>query len=504
MDNVTQEDELFKREQALEVLRNSYAMYERSKVDMKRGRKNKLDKDGNRVYSDKSIEDTMKLMETMQNDVIEQYKQLGGDVNELKKTTVSKAANKKSEILKALKRAEEEDLRKSELDKIKNELSERFKKEKPTEVEENTKEEELSEKPVEMPKMFAEEASDTNVEDMKKVEQVVFERVAKTATATADIQTEVTATEEEMHIDVDPKKMQTIANKIKYDVIPLPSKGECYPSKLNRVPVAYLTAYDENMIVSPNLYKEGTLIDHLLESKILSNELTAGTMLPGDRDAVILWLRASGYGNMFPVLATDNVTGKQFESEIDLTTIKFKPFKLKGDKNGYFSFTLPVTKDEVKFKFLTYSEILELDRREKAENSDARKTSLTNMIMSIEEILEVDQDIDSQMRVRMNSAISALRDYGQTVSDSNSFTHQVTNRLRRSIVSVNGITDEKYLDEYVEYMNVRDSSALRKYIIENEPGLDFNVKVPRPESLGGGSIEMFLTLDQYLFLTVSE
>ena len=60
----------------------------------------------------------------------------------------------------------------------------------------------------------------------------------------------------------------------------------------------------------------------------------------------------------------------------------------------------------------------------------------------------------------------------------------------------------KYIEDYVYKMNVRDSSALRKYISENEPGIDFNITVERPESLGGGSIRMFLTLDQFIFLNI--
>ena len=56
-----------------------------------------------------------------------------------------------------------------------------------------------------------------------------------------------------------------------YDMVPLPSKGECYKSKISKVPVAYLTAYDENMIVSPNLYRDNMIIDTMLKHKILKS-----------------------------------------------------------------------------------------------------------------------------------------------------------------------------------------------------------------------------------------
>ena len=68
--------------------------------------------------------------------------------------------------------------------------------------------------------------------------------------------TETVIAEDTMFNDID--------QSVQYDVIQLPSNGQCYKNKLDRVPVAYLTAYDENIITSPNLYKDGIVIDFLL------------------------------------------------------------------------------------------------------------------------------------------------------------------------------------------------------------------------------------------------
>jgi len=80
----------------------------------------------------------------------------------------------------------------------------------------------------------------------------------------------------------------------------------------------------------------------------------------------------------------------------------------------------------------------------------------------------------------------------------------VTNRLELQVMAVDGNTDRKYVREFVRNMSVRDSSALRKYIAANEPGIDYNIEIEKPESLGGGSMRVFLQLDQYLFLNVAE
>ena len=84
------------------------------------------------------------------------------------------------------------------------------------------------------------------------------------------------------------------------------------------------------------------------------------------------------------------------------------------------------------------------------------------------------------------------------------YNHALTNRLNLLIMAVNGITDKKYISDFIRKMPVRDSSALRKYITNNEPGVDYNITVERPESLGGGSVTTFLQLDQFLFLNIAD
>ena len=55
----------------------------------------------------------------------------------------------------------------------------------------------------------------------------------------------------------DPRE---IPSYVQYDMLPLPSKGECYDNGMSTIAVSYLTANDENMIVSPNLYHDGLIL----------------------------------------------------------------------------------------------------------------------------------------------------------------------------------------------------------------------------------------------------
>jgi hypothetical protein len=53
-------------------------------------------------------------------------------------------------------------------------------------------------------------------------------------------------------------------------------------------------------------------------------------------------------------------------------------------------------------------------------------------------------------------------------------------------------------------MPARDSLMLRKYINDNRPGINFDIEVERPESLGGGSFKTFLNWDDSVFLNISD
>ena len=460
----------------LALLKNSYDMYEKSKEETEFVMKNRLDKNGNRKYSDSRLSDTMKLMQIMQDDIERKYVELGGNVEELK----AKKRGRKSG-----------DSRKKLLTEILKKEKERATLEAMKELKENDTNGKNTVDSDEFPTFDGSEPSP--LDDVSDVMHD-YEEVEETGEVNED---------DYRHVNLDASKAQ--GSNIKYDVIPIPSKGEAYKSKLKKIPVAYLTAYDENLIVSPNLYKDGSFLDYMLKTKIMTNEIDPDDLLPGDRDAIILWLRGSGYGPEYPVTATDNVTGEKFETVVDLTQLKPKKFTLKGDANGYFNFELPFSKDKIKFKFLSYKDLKKLEKMEENENVKLKKGKVDEICDQLREYMSNDDDIDRPLKLKLNEAIKTISEYSNSIPvDSDIlFSHSVTNKLTESIVSVNGVTDRKYISEYVMYMNVRDSSALRRYITDNEPGIDFNVTVEKPASLGGGSLTMFLTLDQFIFLNIA-
>lgn len=226
-----------------------------------------------------------------------------------------------------------------------------------------------------------------------------------------------------------------------YDIIPLPSEGKLYKNKKSKIKVSFLTAADENILTSPNLLESGDFLEILLNRKILEPELRYRDLLPGDRDAIMIWLRATGYGEMYPVTILDE-NDKPFDTEVDLTKLKVKRLPVEPDAEGLFSFTLPVSKSIVKFKLLTIGEVDELEKL-------------------------------AQFLKEENNLINT----------------EATLLLESQIVEVDGIREKDYISDFIETMRIMDSKKLKTYIADINCGIDMNVTFGTP---GGGSVTRFL------------
>ena len=134
--------------------------------------------------------------------------------------------------------------------------------------------------------------------------------------------------------------------------VTLPSKGLLYPedSPLRKgiIEMKYMTAREEDILTNPNLINNGTVIDKLLESLIVT-PINYNELLTGDKDAVLVAARVLGYGSDY----TFEYRGEKIT--IDLNNIEDKPLdeSLVIEGKNEFTFTLPTSKKEITFKFLT-------------------------------------------------------------------------------------------------------------------------------------------------------
>ena len=290
-----------------------------------------------------------------------------------------------------------------------------------------------------------------------------------------------------------------------YDVIALPSNGQCYKHKSSRIPVAYLTAYDENIITSPNLYRDGLVIDYLVKHKVMNKSINVDELVTGDVDAIVLFLRATSYGVDFPIIVNDPETGEPIETTVDLTSFKTKEFKLKGDENGHFSYTLPKSGVEVKFRYLTRKDENDLVLLTKIEGKGTITTDLKDTTRVLNTVLASDDVLSGTEKTEILNGIRKIDEWAEKIGKKydSKYNHVITNRMEMQITAVNGNYDRKFIREFIYNMPASDSLALRRYISDNEPGINFEIEVERPKSLGGGSFKTFLEWDDNVFFNIA-
>jgi hypothetical protein len=215
------------------------------------------------------------------------------------------------------------------------------------------------------------------------------------------------------------------------ETIELPSKGLLYPADSplasGRIEMKYMTAKEEDILTNQNYIKQGTVIDKLLQSMIIS-KINYDDLLICDKDAVMIASRILGYGKDYKFKYAPNSTGISEDVIVDLTTLEEKHLDeslIKTPSTNEFSFTLPHTKNQITFKLLTHG--------------DEKK---------------IDQDLQGLKKIDPKA------------------NPEVSTRWKHIITSVNGDKSLKTIREFVDnYLLAKDSRALREHISSIIPGI---------------------------------
>jgi hypothetical protein len=237
--------------------------------------------------------------------------------------------------------------------------------------------------------------------------------------------------------------------QIPFDIIELPSLGKLYPENTSKVKVEYLVSNDENILTSLNLINNGQVFDVLLQRKVKDLPFRSDDLLIGDRNAILIWLRATAYGVKYPVRVNDPNSGEEIEGELDLSKLKPKFLSEQPDENGLFTFTLPVSGKVVKLKLLTVKDERDLFQA-------------------------------SEQKMKKGSSISTL----------------LTDRLARIIKSFDGNTDAIHIYNQVQMMLAGDSLAIRKHYELIEPGYESKIDIDLPS---GGVVNSFFRIGPDFF-----
>ena len=225
-------------------------------------------------------------------------------------------------------------------------------------------------------------------------------------------------------------KLDSLLPKVVSDYVDLPSQGYFYENGIDKLMVEYMTAADEQYLLSENYIKNGTGIELLAKNKIKDPEFNSSMsiedLISGDLDAVLLFLRRYAYGEEYPVQVRDT-NGVTYETIIDLSTIKYKEL-IKPNENMLYDFDLPICKHKVEFKLLTYGEKKKLDQR-----------------------------LEKISKYKTESSIFEMQE-----------------RIIAQVQTIAGESDRNFIEKFVKLMPPKDSLELRRYILSIEPGLDYD------------------------------
>tara|TARA_R100000664_G_scaffold33552_1_gene50981 strand:+ start:767 stop:1621 length:855 start_codon:yes stop_codon:yes gene_type:complete len=159
------------------------------------------------------------------------------------------------------------------------------------------------------------------------------------------------------------------------EFVELPSRGKFYSTDhplhgKEVIEMRYMTAKDEDILTSPALLKNGVAIDRLIENLIVDKNITANSLLIGDKNAVTLAARISGYGEQYEVNVTCPACNATIDHTYDLSEIPHNHGIQPDDDTenvsltpeGTFIATLPKTQFTAEFRLLNGADESSLER----------------------------------------------------------------------------------------------------------------------------------------------
>ena len=303
--------------------------------------------------------------------------------------------------------------------------------------------------------------------------------------------------------------LSNVPDYIQFDIIPLPSKGLCYPKtsplRSGSIPVAYLTASDENLIHSPNMYRDGKIIDVIIDRKILDKRIKASDLCRGDRDAITVWLRATGYGDNFPIIVRNpqNVE-KVYNTNFNLSELGYLDFDLKSDENGLFTYKSQLG-NVFKFKQLTKNDEDFLRKQITPTFNNDIKSKVVESISDVKYYFNQITEIEDDVKEELELDIKEIYEWSEIQSDNideDEIFNTITEAMILKTVEINGNSSSEYIRGFIENMRAQEAFDYRTFMDNNIPGVDFKINVNIPESDGGGSFETFLRIDDFIFRNV--
>ena len=218
------------------------------------------------------------------------------------------------------------------------------------------------------------------------------------------------------------------------EFVELPSTGRYYTEDhplhgVDTIEIRHMTAKEEDILTSETLIRKGLAIDRLLQAVIVDPDIDVGSLLIGDKNALLVATRITGFGPAYETGVScpgcsEEVTQEFLLDELAHVTPGEMPTGVTINDANNFVFQLPTTQITAEVKLLTAA-----DERALTEATEKKK------------------------KLNLPAARS-------------------TDLLKAVIVSLNDQTDRGDIDKFVGLMPLRDVSHLRKVYEKIKPDVD--------------------------------
>jgi len=190
------------------------------------------------------------------------------------------------------------------------------------------------------------------------------------------------------------------------EFVELPSGGRYYPPGHplhgeSAIEIKQMTAKEEDMLTSRTLLKKGVALDRVIGSLIINKAINPDSLFIGDRNAIIVATRVSGYGSDYTTKVTCPQCGENQEYSFDLNDASVytgdddNTMSVTDNQNSTFDVTLPKTNVIVTFKLLTGTDEKRLAAGAQADKKQRQEHGITRQLASLIVAVNGDSNIDA-------------------------------------------------------------------------------------------------------------
>tara|TARA_A100001515_G_scaffold143914_1_gene146424 strand:+ start:571 stop:1413 length:843 start_codon:yes stop_codon:yes gene_type:complete len=241
------------------------------------------------------------------------------------------------------------------------------------------------------------------------------------------------------------------------ELVDLPSKGRLYPEghplhNAETVEIKFMTAKDEDILTSPSLLKKGLAITRFLQNILIDKSINVGSLLSGDKNAILIAARVNGFGSDYRTKVTCPNCATVSENTFDLDAVEnydgldFEGYDIRDTGRGTFIIKLPKSGFDVEVKPMTSREEDELLQSMSSKRKIGHETNLTD-------------------------------------------------QLRKVIVSINGVEDATIISQAIAHMPAYDSRYVRSAYAKVIPAPDMTQHFACPSCGFEKEVDIPMTVD---------